>query len=116
MPHTAAQFPRATLIINASGCLFIGALMVLLLELTSPHRLLRPLLGVGVLGGFTTFSIFAVDTAQLVRQHRALIALAYVVMTLALCVLAVFASTTVTRLVGRLVLESDFNSRAGRSR
>jgi fluoride exporter len=39
----------------------MGALMVVLLELTSPHRLLRPCLCVGVLGGYTTYSTFAVD-------------------------------------------------------
>ena len=50
LPHTAVGWPWATLITNASGCLLIGALMVVLTEMPRPHPLARPLLGVGVLG------------------------------------------------------------------
>jgi len=41
MPHTDRQFPWSTLTVNLTGCMAIGMLMVLLLELTSPHRLAR---------------------------------------------------------------------------
>jgi hypothetical protein len=51
VPHSSDQFPWSTVVINATGCALIGVVMVVLLELTSPHRLLRPFLGVGVLGG-----------------------------------------------------------------
>lgn len=104
LPHTGAAFPWATLLVNVSGCLLIGVLMVLVLELTSPHRLLRPFLGVGVLGGYTTFSTFAVDAERLVRDHRPLLALGYATLTLVLCLVAVYAATIVTRVLGRAVL------------
>ena len=42
--------------VNTSGCLLIGVLMVLIVEARQGHRLVRPFLGVGVLGGYTTFS------------------------------------------------------------
>lgn len=100
LPHAGHQFPWSILIVNVSGCLLIGALMVLLLELTSPHRLARPFLGVGVLGGYTTFSTFAVDTVRLVDAHRPLIAAAYVGATAVLCLLAVFVATVATQQVG----------------
>lgn len=102
LPHAASAFPWSTVLINASGCLLIGALMVVLLELTSPHRLARPFLGVGVLGGYTTFSTFAVDIARLVHEHRAAVAIGYLVTTLVACFAAVFVGTVAARAAGRI--------------
>ena len=73
LPHAAGAFPVATAIINVSGSLALGALMVVLTELVTPHRLVRPLLGVGVLGGYTTFSTPMVDVQQLLRAGRPLL-------------------------------------------
>src|SRR5690348_9221718 len=101
LPHTPDEFPWSTVVINASGCFAIGALMVVLLDLTAPHRLVRPFLGVGVLGGYTTYSTFAVDVEQLVLHHRPGMAAAYLVATLAACLLAVWLSTQVTDAVVR---------------
>ncbi len=102
LPHRAGQFPWATVVVNASGCLLIGVLMVVLLELTAPHRLARPFLGVGILGGYTTFSTFAVDTELLILHDRVLPASLYVLVTLVLCLSGVWVATVLTRLVGRL--------------
>jgi len=52
--HSPGQFPWATSVTNISGCFLIGFLMVLITEVWSAHRLIRPFLGVGVLGGYTT--------------------------------------------------------------
>lgn len=101
LPHPPDAFPWSTVLINVTGCLLIGALMVVLLELTSPHRLTRPFLGVGVLGGYTTYSTFAVDVQRLVVEHRAGLALAYVVVTVVACAAAVMASTLGMLAVGR---------------
>ena len=94
-------FPWPTLGINVLGSLLLGVLMVLVLEIARPHRLFRPFLGVGVLGGFTTFSTFSVDTVRLMRAGHVLSALAYVAASVALCVLAVYAGTVATRALGR---------------
>jgi fluoride exporter len=80
LPHQPAQLPVATLLVNASGCFLIGVLMVVT-ELTAPHRLVRPLLGVGVLGGYTTFSTATVEVQQLVESGRAGPALGYLLVT-----------------------------------
>ena len=66
LPHAVGTWPWSTLLINVSGCLLIGVLMVVITELVKPHRLLRPFLGVGVLGGYTAFSTYAVDALSLV--------------------------------------------------
>ena len=105
LPRSAAQFPWATLIVNTTGCLAIGALMVLLLELTSSHHLVRPFLGVGVLGGYTTFSTFAVEADRLVRADRPGIALLYVTSTAIGCMLAVWVGTMLAQLAGQAVMQ-----------
>lgn len=57
--------PWAIFAINIAGCAAIGALVELLGGMSAPHRLARPFFGTGVLGGFTTFSTYAVDTLEL---------------------------------------------------
>jgi CrcB protein len=96
-PHADNAIAWSTVLINASGCLLIGALMVVLLELARPHRLWRPFLGVGVLGGYTTYSTFAVDAVRLLHQHRPGVALGYVVVTFVSCLAAVWLGATGTR-------------------
>jgi CrcB protein len=91
--------PWATLAVNASGCLLIGMLMVVLLELTAPHRLLRPFLGIGVLGGFTTFSAYAVEVQELLTDGRALAALGYLAATPVLAVAFCWAGAALARTV-----------------
>jgi CrcB protein len=56
-------FPWATLAVNLVGCAFMGALAAL----TGPKDDARLLLGTGVLGGFTTFSAFGLETLTLLR-------------------------------------------------
>ena len=71
-PAPPGSFPWTTLGVNVAGCLLIGALMVLVVEVGGAHPLLRPFAGVGVLGGFTTFSTYAVETTELLRDgHHA---------------------------------------------
>jgi CrcB protein len=97
-PHRVSGFPWATFVTNVSGCLLIGVLMVLVTEVWSAHRLLRPFLGVGVLGGYTTFSTYAVDVQQLVAAGAAPTALVYLAGTLVAALVAVYAGSTLTRL------------------
>jgi CrcB protein len=66
-PTPLGHVPWATLTINVVGCLLIG-LLIAAVTRRPRHRLLRPFLGTGVLGGFTTFSGYAVDAVRLM-QH-----------------------------------------------
>ena len=102
LPRAADGWPWSTLLINVSGCLLIGVLMVTITELTSPHRLIRPFLGVGVLGGYTTFSAYSVEFLQLLDAGRAGPALAYLVVTPLAALAAVWAGAAATRAVSRV--------------
>lgn len=92
-----AGFPWSTLLVNASGCLLLGVLMAVLAAARSPHPLARPFLGVGAVGGFTTFSTFAVDVDRLLRLGRPSVAAAYLLATVVVCAGAVWAATAISR-------------------
>ncbi len=75
-PPPTGAFPWAIFWVNVLGCALIGVLMVLVGEGgRRAHPLVRPFLGVGVLGGFTTFSTYALDFSELLDArgggHRA---------------------------------------------
>ncbi|MFI8996732.1 CrcB family protein [Streptomyces sp. NPDC053542] len=96
-PTPAAAFPWTTLAVNVLGCAVIGVFMVVICEARSPHRLLRPFFGTGVLGGFTTFSTYAVDIQRLVADGAAATGLAYLALTLFAALAAVRAAAVGTR-------------------
>jgi CrcB protein len=60
--------PVGTLAVNLIGCFLIGALASLFLRHTVPHEQYRLALMVGVLGGFTTFSAFGLDSFVLLQR------------------------------------------------
>jgi CrcB protein len=98
-PTATGGFPWATFVINVTGCLLIGALMVVVTDLLPKWRLLRPFLGVGVLGGYTTFSTYTVEIRNLIVAGAPGTAALYLLATLAAALLAVFAGMTVARKV-----------------
>jgi CrcB protein len=100
-PHQPGHFPWATFVTNVSGCFLIGILMVLITEVFTAHRLVRPFLGVGVLGGYTTFSTYTGDIQQLVAAGAARTGLLYLAGTLVAALAAVSAALTLTRLATR---------------
>ena len=75
------RFPAATLIVNFIGCCVIGALAGLIASGQLPMRTQwREFVFVGLLGGFTTFSTFGLDTITLIRTGDATQALLNVVL------------------------------------
>ncbi|CAM06397.1 CrcB protein [Saccharopolyspora erythraea NRRL 2338] len=89
--------PWSTLSVNVVGCFAIGVLMFVITEVVSTHRLVRPFLGVGVLGGFTTFSTYVADAVHLVVDHRPGLALVYLGATVVAALAAVVAGVVFAR-------------------
>jgi fluoride exporter len=75
------RLPWATLTVNTSGAFLLGLILTVLLSRIRPPRLARPFLCVGVLGGWTTMSTFAVESDLLVRGGYVGMAVLYVATT-----------------------------------
>jgi len=92
------RFPIGTLVVNFLGCLAIGILS----GLAEHHHLftqnLRILLITGLLGGFTTFSAFGYETIYLVRTNNLNLAILNVVLSLVLCLTAVWLGTKIIQM------------------
>ena len=78
-PVAAGTFPTTTLAINVAGAFLLAVLLETLTRRGTPDHWLRLLVGVGVLGAFTTFSTFAAELALLWRDGDELLAVAYAV-------------------------------------
>jgi CrcB protein len=94
-----AAVPWTTLGINVVGCLLMGVLMVAVHRWGARTPLLRPFAGVGVLGGFTTFSAYTVGVQRLLAGGSPGPALVYLALTPLLAVVAVVAGARVGRAV-----------------
>ncbi len=94
------RFPWATWTVNLTGSLVLGLVIGLLATRTAPNRLVRPLLGTGVCGGYTTFSTLVVDADLLVHHGHAATAAAYVAATAVGGLAAVVGGLRLARLAG----------------
>ncbi|WNM32204.1 fluoride efflux transporter CrcB [Streptomyces sp. Li-HN-5-11] len=98
-PTPPGGFPWATFWTNVAGCAVIGVFMVVITEVWAAHRLVRPFFGTGVLGGFTTFSTYAVDTQRLTDSGHVRTGLAYLAATLLAALAAVWLAAWAARRV-----------------
>lgn len=96
-PHPPDQVPWSTLVTNATGAALLGVLLAVLADRFPRDRFVRPLLGTGLLGGYTTFSTLSVDAVQLVRFDRPGLALAYVAASIAVTLIACLVGLVIAR-------------------
>jgi fluoride exporter len=89
LPPGARGFPWATLLVNVVAGLGLGVLMAALARAKRPDPLVRPFLGIGILGGLSTFSTYSTDTYRLLDAGRPALAVTYAGLTL----LAALAAT-----------------------
>ncbi len=96
--HVAKDsFPWATFWTNVSGSFALGLVLVLILERFPPTVYLRPFIGTGFLGAYTTYSTFAVEADLLVKDSHPVLAATYMVASLIAGFAAVWAGMTVAR-------------------
>ena len=92
-----AAFPWSTLIVNAVGCLAMGFLAELIAARFANAPALRVFLLTGILGGFTTFSAFALDFASLVERKSQMSAAVYLGASVGLSLLGVYMGLALAR-------------------
>ena len=95
--RTGAAFPWGTFAVNALGCFAIGVLATWIDERAGAGPAWRVFLLVGVLGGFTTFSSFGLESWRLIEEGRALAAAGNASLSVAVCVAAVAAGAAIVR-------------------
>ena len=95
---SSAGFPLATLVINILGSFAMGLVMGLLAKFNpSWSEGARLFLTVGILGGFTTFSAFSLDTIVLLERGEWVMAGLYVLLSVALCLIGLYLGLLLTR-------------------
>jgi len=90
-------YPWGTLTVNLVGGVLMGLLVGVLARASAPHEPWRLFAAIGVLGGFTTFSSFALDTANMLTRGDWAAAAGYMLLSVAGAVLGVFAGLGLVR-------------------
>lgn len=90
-------FPYGTLCVNVVGCLLIGFLFVLFLDRLSNETVLRAGVLIGLLGGFTTFSAFSIETVNLIEEGALVKAAVNAGLSLVLCIAATWIGVLLAR-------------------
>lgn len=116
LPHQPGEWPVATLLTNLSGALALAVLLVVLAERRPASRYRRPLLGTGVLGGYTTFSTLSVDVVELGRDGSAVGAAAYVAASLVGMLVAAVVGVLLARSAVRLAAPHRWHRQLERAR
>lgn len=104
-PDTATAFPWTTFGINVAGSFLLALLPAF--AAVRRHDLLPPLLGTGVLGGFTTLSTYAEQTRALTASGHTTTATLYVAGTLAACLVAVALADRLSTVAQRREFEAE---------
>ena len=95
---TGWNFPLGTVLVNILGCFLIGILYVLLVARPDPKHELRALLMTGVMGGFTTFSSFTLETVTMAMNGNSGGAALNVVISVAACLVGTVLGISLARI------------------
>ncbi|MFV0462123.1 MAG: fluoride efflux transporter CrcB [Nostocoides sp.] len=95
LPTPSGHWPMATFVVNIIGSFAMGVLVAYLVDRPGAHPLLRPFVGVGVLGGWTTYSSFALEAVALAEQGNGGVAVAYVAGSFLIGIAAVAAGSAI---------------------
>lgn len=92
-------FPYGTLLVNVSGSLLMGFLYVMLIDKFNASAEWRAVLLIGLLGGFTTFSSFSMETFNLLEAGEISKALMNIILSVAVCLTATWLGVVLGRQV-----------------
>ena len=87
--YNNSGFPISTLIINVLGSFLIGLITEVLINLYPNNKKMQSFLTTGILGGFTTFSTFSLETINLYQNGNTIFAIANVVFSITFCLAGV---------------------------
>lgn len=90
-------FPWGTLLVNVLGSLLMGLAFVYIMERAVFPVEFKPFIMTGFLGAFTTYSAFSLEAWQLIDRGELFPALAYIIGTTLLCILALFIGVLMAR-------------------
>lgn len=93
-----SRWPLGTLMVNVLGSLLMGVFYVLIVERHVLPGPWREFIMIGLLGAFTTFSTFSIDTLSLWESGHVALAILYVLASVVLCIVATLATIALTRL------------------
>ena len=91
------QFPYGTLIVNVLGSILIGIVIEYLYRSDTPNDELRLFLVIGLLGGYTTFSSFSLDSLKMWQDGNITAALTYIGFSVGLSLLGIWAGSQIIR-------------------
>ena len=116
-PTPDGGFPWATFTTNVLGSLALGLLMVYVIEVWPPSRYRRPFIGVGIIGGFTTFSTWMSESRGLIATGHFAVADAYALTSLVVGLAAVWSGIALARRLSGLPVRRgpSRRSQAGRT-
>jgi CrcB protein len=97
LQRAGPAFPWGTLFVNVTGSFLIGFLAEFIMHKMGASPEMRVFLVTGVLGGYTTFSAFSLDAIALLEHGQTMSGLAYIVASVGLSILAVFAGLVLMR-------------------
>lgn len=92
------RWPLGTLTVNVLGSVAMGIFYVLIVERHIMPGPWREFIIIGLLGGFTTFSAFSLDSLSLWESGHAALAIAYILASVVLCIAGTLSAITLTRL------------------
>ncbi|MBB71378.1 MAG: fluoride efflux transporter CrcB [Legionellales bacterium] len=93
------SFPYGTLVVNVVGSLIVGIVTVMLFERYNVSGNFRAFLIIGVLGAFTTFSTFSIETLTLFMDGNVIKSMTNILANILCCLLAVWLGTAIGKLI-----------------